>query len=387
MNRLPRYLLPLALLLTACAPQAPDKLSPEAAAEFIEMSESLQTLFDSLPGKPFFSRHSEQEEQMLRAIREQEELLQQYAETGNARLRTPLVHQTMLHLAVQYRKEALVRQLLQQGADPNATCDYSVLNLKRGEMDAPLAWTVVPEITKEEMQSKPFRETAIRLINILKEAGARMDDDAGGHALFMCSLAGREDAEDVYLHLLSCGANPRLGYMNDKGEDAYLQQAVCFVLRHPWERALTALINKGHIPVDFRDNEQKTLLFAQVEKLIYLLRSGDDCYASANNEQEWKAALREETQRYLRTIHVLLENGADPNAPQGGGWTPLNYAAAITPQEMLPGSIYTDKAAALAAWQELISLLLQHGGDVNADVPAHAGKPPCKVCELLPAAS
>ncbi len=58
---------------------------------------------------------------MRRVIREQEELLQHYAETGNAKLRPPLIHQTMLHLAVKYRKEALVRELLQQGADPNAT--------------------------------------------------------------------------------------------------------------------------------------------------------------------------------------------------------------------------------------------------------------------------
>ncbi len=43
----PPHLLPaalaFALLFTACEPQAPENLSPEAAAEFIEMSEGLKT--------------------------------------------------------------------------------------------------------------------------------------------------------------------------------------------------------------------------------------------------------------------------------------------------------------------------------------------------------
>ncbi len=384
MNRLPRFLLPLTLLLAACEPQVPANLSPEAAAEFIAMRDTLEGLHSGLPGRSLFGPTSEYEEQLRRMVEEQAELLEQYAETGDVRLRTPMVHQTLLHFAVQHRKEALVRELLRQGADPNATCDFSFLG--QGEMDAPLAWVAVPEMDRDTPNEKPFAETAIRLIDALAEAGARMDDAAGGHVLFMLSLTKPEDGEDVYLHMLERGANPRLGYMCKQGEEAgYFQQAMNRVWRTPWPRAQARLIDMGHLSADWRNEEQKTLLFSLVEKLIYMLRSGAEHYVTAHSEQEFNAAVQEDAGQKLAAIRLLLEKGADPNAPQGGGWTPLTYAASITPQDMLPGSMYTDKDAALAIWRQLMDLLLSSGGDADATVPVHHGKPARRVRECLPA--
>ncbi len=381
MNTLPRFLLPLALLLTACEPQAPDKLSPEAAAEFIALREAVEEVTGDFPGKLFMPL----EDEMRQLYTEIEDFFSDYARSGDARLRSATVHYTMLHYAVKYRKEALVHELLQQGADPNATCNFSILNLRRPEMDAPLAWTVLPEVTPEELTEKPYRETAIRLIDTLAAAGARMDDIAGGHALFMCSITRREGAEDVYLHLLELGANPRFGYLCDEGkEEAYFSQAMDIVWRNPWPRAQEKLLEMGHLSTDWRNHEKKTLLFERVEKLIYLLRSGNDCYETAHNEQEWNAALQKEVNERFVTIELLLKHGADPNTPQGGGWTPLTYAAALSPQDMLPASMFTDKEAAFAAWRKLISLLLRHGGDANTTVPAHHDKPARPVRDYLP---
>ncbi len=386
MNRLPRFLLPFVLLLAACEPQVPANLSPEAAAEFIAMRETLEGLYHDLPGRSLFGTTSEYEEQLRRMVEEHAELLEQYAKTGDARLRTPMVHQTLLHFAVQHRKEALVRELLRQGADPNATCDYSIINASRSEMDAPIAWVAVPDMGRDDPSEKPFAETAIRLIDALAEAGARMDDAAGGHVLFMLSLTKPEDGEDVYLHMLERGANPRLGYMCNPGkEEGYFQQAMNMVWRTPWPRAQARLIDMGHLSADWRNEEQKTLLFSRVEKLIYMLRSGAEHYVTAHSEQEFNAAVQEDARQKLAAIRLLLEKGADPNAPQGGGWTPLTYAASITPQDMLPASMYTDKDAALAIWRQLMDLLLSSGGDADATVPAHLGKPARRVRECLPA--
>ncbi len=72
-------------------------------------------------------------------------------------------------------------------------------------------------------------------------------------------------------------------------------------------------------------------------------------------------------------LTLLLRQGSDPNAPQGGGWTPMSYAAALSPRH----------PAALPAWREMRELLLRHGGDRKATVPTHRGLPARSVEEWL----
>ncbi len=369
MTPLLRYILPLtALILSACdgGYEAPPTLSPKAAAEYLQVCERLedvvQKTFDQLDeARGFFEKEDEMTAIHRRLGQEILDLLDAYGKSGDAALTTPTMHQTMLHFAVQHRMETLVDELLRQGADPNAVCDVSYMGLN--EMDAPLVWTILPDVRGDELAHMPYRETAIRLIDRLVAGGARTNDDAGGHALLFCSISRHEGAEDVYLHLLEQGANPRLGYMrhtrHGNDDEEYFQQAVGFFLHSHWPRALRKLIDMGHLPAEWRNEHKKTLLFILVEEHVTELREG--C------RDEDAAAGR------LSLIRVLLECGAGPNTPQGGGWTPLNYAACLRPNE----------PEFAPEWQELIDLLLSHGGNTAAIVPAHLGNPARTVAEYL----
>ncbi len=380
MNILARFILPLAALaFSACdgGHEAPATLSPEAAAEYMQVRERLeivvQDALDQLDEeKPFFGEECERSAYMRRLAQEILDMLDAYEQSGDVKLTTPTVHHTVLHFAVQNRMEKLVDELLQQGADPNAVCDVSYMGFK--EMDAPLAWIATPNIVDDELTSKPYAETAIRLIDKLLAAGARVDGDAGGHALIFCSL--RDEGEDVYLHLLERGANPRLGYMRhrksgDEDED-YFSTAMDFFFHNNWARALEKLLDTGHLPLEWRNRDMQTPLFILVEEQIRELRS-EESRDEDESPAEFAEEVNKEAKERLELIRILLERGANPNAPMGGGWTPLTYAACLPPREV----------AFAPAWKELIDLLLKHGGNTDVTVPAHYDEPARSVRDWL----
>ncbi len=365
--------LPLLLAFSACdsEPKAPSTLPPDAAAEYLQMRATIhaaaeETLSRLDEDKPFFREEDPYRADIRRLTEDDLELLERYERSGDVKLRSRSAQQTMLHHAVQHRKEALVRELLRQGADPNALCDFSFMG--RGKMDAPLAWVAVPHLEGDERTRRPYAETAIRLTDMLVAAGASVEGDCGGHALFMCSISDQVGAEELYLHLLELGARPDCGYFHhmhgkNSAPKVYLNWATDYLLRNIWTRSVEALIDKGFITPDQRTWNGKTLLQTILEQ-----QQQESSFATAADEETERSSadFPQRSRQCVELVRMLLEHGANPNAPQGGGWTPMSYAAAVHPE--LP--------EAQATWAELRALLLRHGGDPDASIPARGAERP-----------
>ena len=93
--------------------------------------------------------------------------------------------------------------------------------------------------------------------------------------------------------------------------------------------------------------------FGHSSVVEFLLKSGADVKISARNAQKVTALHGAVARRDVRTVKMLLEAGADPNARQERGFVPLHDAAAN-------GSL------------PLVELLLEHGA--RADAKADDGK-------------
>ncbi len=340
-----------ALLFAACdsQPTMQETLPADAAAELHELLETV------LPAA------KEEDREVADLI----DLLEEYDKTGNAALRGEPNDMTPLHLAVMYRREALVRELLRQGADPNATMRTSE-ELRESipelpaEMDAPIVWAVVAGWGLEP--EKNTVEISLRLIDMLVEAGADAKGAAGGHALLM-STVGSEEA--VYVRLLELGADPGLGYLPNRQQDA----AIHLALRNGWRRAAEHLKAAGRLEIDKRfvhctmqeegEEEWKqwhTLLYNVVRALRY---------SEGTNEGI--------SQQAREGIRLVLELGADVNAPHqqypnSDITTPLLAALEQLPPEDAP-------QACIEAYGWLLQQLLQHGGDLNTRYPKERFEP------------
>lgn len=91
--------------------------------------------------------------------------------------------------------------------------------------------------------------------------------------------------------------------------------------------------------------------FGRLEAAEILLGAGADPNTPASNPTRVRpihsAAAHRDRERSFLLCRLLLENGADPNVDQAGGWTPLHQAAAH-------------------GRQEVVELLLAHGASPQA---------------------
>ena len=338
MKKLTSIIACAAALLLACCDNKPtmrETLPPDAAAELNELIETL------LP--------KDDDEELLH-------LLEDYDATGNVALTSSPTAVTPLHVAVKFRREALARELLRQGADPNAQLPTPKRLLESSpgmstEMDAPITWVLVPQRGLE--QERNTTEQTIRFIDLLVAAGAKVDGAAGGHALLMCTVTSDES---VFLHLLELGASPTQGYQPDQ---ARRNAATYQALRNGWRRAAEKLNAAGFVEIDRRfvsstvwsGNEvwekEATLLYSLVESYRY----SED--SDVGIEQRTRDA-----------ICLVLDLGADVNSAlrrdrESGISTPMLLAVEKLPLNNAP-------QAHLEARGWLLLRLLQHGGDLNA---------------------
>ncbi len=228
--------------------QAPAPLSAEAtaflpadaAAEFRDLNAIIVRGYEQMMAEAFneeaLSERPAKDQEAARALigeaRAYITILDEYARTGNPNQATPLTRQTPLHFAVMFRKEALVREMLRQGADPNAR---SALN--GTEMDGPLTWAIGFAPLGDV---KPDKDSSLRLIDMLVAAGAEVKGDVGGAMLVMLPLLRFEGAEEVYLHLLELGADPRVAFVQPG-----MEQHLVALQEKGWHRAALRLKEQG----------------------------------------------------------------------------------------------------------------------------------------------
>ncbi len=342
MKTLPSLLLCVAALLAACErqPTMRDTLPPDAAAELGELMEEVLPVVDT---ETFF-KASKCGDELL-------EMFETYNTTGNPRLRCEVDQHTPLHIAVLFRCEALVRELLRQGADPNAA------DAER-EGIRPLEWTVQP-MAGVGRYARP--DASIRLIDALVAAGAEVKGEAGSAALRRCARYMRSEGQEVFLHLLNLGAPPLPG------------STVQDVLDNGWFEAAERLLAAGLLPADARItisgtrgdvsnpdevHEKVTLLYRLLPR--YMALAGGEDYG------EW--------QQNKETLKLLLEKGADVNALQ---YDPRFPGTCLTPWlgllELLPNE--DAPQARIEACGVLVLQLLQHGGRLEARYPENELRP------------
>jgi uncharacterized protein len=96
----------------------------------------------------------------------------------------------------------------------------------------------------------------------------------------------------------------------------------------------------GHYPLGL------ACFFLNTAVVEYLIRMSADVNAASQNDQRVTPLHAAAASRSISLARLLLENGADPNARQNGGFTPLHSAAQN-------GQV------------ELIEVLLEHGAQRN----------------------
>jgi len=292
----------LLLLFSACGDGRKGSATPEAAMEFSELRST------------DFSDFSEEDETLPAEIHG---LLEHFSRTADARYATPGRKLTMLHLACMFKKAELARCLLKDGADPNACA----LNPdEEGTMrpgDNPLTFALTDDGT-------PCSADVInRLADVLIEGGARLSAPCPDGMPLLCAAATRCEHQEVYIHLLQKGAEPR-----DHVIPAAAQPAA-----RGWDRALKAL----------------------ADKFPHLLKQGGampPLHAAALFVGSGGGA------DHVACARFLLEQGLPPDNTDEWGRTPLFCAAArlvhVGPDE-----------AALADVTDMLELLLEYGADAS----------------------
>ncbi len=247
-------------------------------------------------------------------------LMSDFAATANAALVSRPSGVSMLHLACLFKKPELARCLLLDHADPNAITAMG---------DTPLGLAVSMRGMEDEHTSE---DTMIRLIDVLVEGGADLTRHTA-EDMPLLNYAGLNCySEKVFLHLLDLNCP----------HDETSAQAPAMM---GWNTALRRLLDQG---AGKAPDALETMLLM----------------AAANLHTD--------------TVKLLLEAGADVDARQISGTTPLLEAAGhlLSPAEEKEDS---HRKAVF----DVCALLIQNGADVHLAELRQEGSPAFCAADIL----
>lgn len=268
-----------ALVLSACRDEVRGHATPQAAAEFAEIAD-------------FIDRASQESEEGDETIgREALAVIQHFRKNADAKYRSPQLQLTMLHIAAVFNRAELVRCLLQDGADPNAAAQFPGIGMNDEDACTPLQLALADMAQEEDAP-----QAALDTVNALLAGGA--DIAALGTAAFspaaaVCALT---PYEETALHLLNRGA----AYTGGKFP------ATIPAAAKGWTR-VTEFLLAHNVPTAAEDGTTALHALARTP--------GADA------------------EGYLRCIDMLLQHGADVNATDAAGVTPLFLAAEAALQQ------------------------------------------------------
>lgn len=255
-----------------------------------------------------------------------------------------------LAIAIENGDEAMVQLLLSHGADPHR-----------------------PDAAGETPLMLAARSGHAGIVQQLLQAGAAVDVQEPHYQQTALMIGARAGAADVVALLLQAGANPNAQSL--PGEEPRF--------RLPSESAGSKGV--GIIRGGWPDRGMRSPVGGAKTPLLYAARRGDLAtarllvaagaaleQADANGDTPLLTAIlnatlqsrTDEATEHLALVYFLLEQGADVNAADWYGQTPL-WAAVDLRNLDVPGATRdngVDREAAFA----LIEALLQRGADVNA---------------------
>lgn len=247
-------------------------------------------------------------------------LMADFAANPDARRAMPASGVTMLHLACLFKKAELARCLLLDGADPNAATVSG---------ETPLALAVSIRGVEEAGITD---EQIMQLIDNLIAGGADLNKHVGDD-MPLLNYAGLSCySEKIFLHLMDKGCQP----------DETTCQAAAMM---GWNTALQRLLDKGAGKVP-----------GALDTMLLM--------AAANLHQD--------------TVQLLLNAGADVNAHQLSGTTPLLEAAGhlLSPAE----EEETERRNAIL---DVCALLIKHGADPELAEMRQDGSPAFRAVDIL----
>lgn len=232
----------------------------------------------------------------------------------------PVSGVSMLHLACLFKKAELARCLLLDNADPNATTAAG---------DTPLSLAVSLRGVEEENHTD---EETIRLIDVLIAGGADLNRHVAEDTPLLNYAGLNSYSEKVFLHLMDKGCKP----------DNTTCQAPAMM---GWNTALKRMLDMG---AGKAPESMDTMLLMAAANL------------------------------HCDTVKLLLDAGADVNAHQLSGTTPLLEAAGhlLSPAE-------EEEPEHRRAILDVCALLIQRGADPELAEIRQDGSPAFRAVDIL----
>ena len=235
---------------------------------------------------------------------------------------------TPLHYAAEEGHKETLKLLIDKGADVHA-------GDKDG--DSPLAWAVY--------------SNHMDIVKLLIAAGADVNvknNKYGWTPLYSATGGGHKKITEL---LIDKGAD--VNAKDDTGMTPLHYEAMSWAAYHGHKEIVELLIAKG-ADVDAKGDDGRTPLDWAVDlgytELADLLRKH-----AGKTSEELFALFKAAAKGNIEAVKQHLDGGADVNAKDGGGWTPLHFAAWF-------------------GHTEVAELLIAKGADVNAK--DHTGRTP-----------
>ncbi len=279
-------------------------------------------------------------------------------------------------LAVDPNAAPRVRLLLKQGADVNArdedgktvlmyACDYGLIDIARMLLEYGANVNAKDKYGGTALMEGCY-DNEIDIVRLLLEYGANVNakDKYGVTAL----MHARFLEIDTVRLLLEYGANVNAKDKNN-GETALMK-----ICQGPSKIDLARMLLEYGADVNAKDKDGVTALmnecdYDKIDIVRMLLENGADIDAK-DKDGDTALMMAIYYSFDIDAVQILLENGANVNARNYNGLTPLMFA--VTPNEIwvdeavTPNLIEVEIEVDEDNWHNLVALLVQNGADVNA---------------------